>query len=277
MTARASDGVHMLYGEIWATTDPEFDAEVARPREPRTPELMFEHAATLGIDVDTRVLDIGAHDGQYAIELVRRFGCRVVAADPVPLHLDLARTLLAGTEPPVAERVEITEAAIEHLPFDDGAFDLIWSRDMLNHVALRPGLAECRRVLRSGGAMLAFQTFATPLLEPNEARRLYEIHSIHAENMDPDHFVEVAEASGFVIETQDAVTSEWREHMAESGKVDIGNALMTVARMRRFERDLVSRFGRARYEATLADHHWGIYLLLGKLSSQITVLRVPNE
>lgn len=276
MSLSASDGVHKLYGEIWANPDPDFDAEVARPRQPRSPEVMFDHAAALGIGADTRVLDIGARDAACSIELVRRFGCHAVAADPVAVHLDAARRLLSEAGGPVAGRIELSDAAIEQLPFDDGAFDLIWCRDMLNHVALRPGLAECRRVLRPGGAMLVFQTFATPLLEPNEARRLYEIHSIHAENMDPNHFAEVAGASGFVIETQDPITSEWREHAVESGTVDIGECLMTVARMRRAERELVERFGRARYVATIADHHWGIYLLLGKLSSLLTVLRVPG-
>ncbi len=51
---------------------------------------------------------------------------------------------------------------------------------------------------------------------------------------------------------------------------------MTIARMRRVEQDLVATYGRALYEATIADHLWGVYLLLGKLSSSIYVLRKPK-
>lgn len=279
LVSRSSDqlaGVHKLYGEIWASTDAGFDAAIAAPGNPRGPELLFDYAASLGLDADHRVLDIGARDAIHAIELARRHGCRVVAADPVPIHLDLARQRLAEAEPEVRQRVELSDAAIEHLPFADDSFDLVWARDMLNHVALRRGLEETARVLRPGAPMLVFQTFATPLLEPGEARRLYENHSIIPENMDWHYLEEVAEAVGFEIETVDVIGSEWREYRVESGRDDVGQDLMTLARMRRNEAELVERFGRSRYEATIADILWGVYLLLGKLSSSIYVLRAPG-
>ncbi len=279
LVSRSSDhlaGVHKLYGEIWATTDPDFDAVIAAPDTPRSPELMFDYAASLGVDASARVLDIGARDAIHAIELARRYRCHVVAADPVSIHMELARQRLADADPEVRERVELSDAAIEHLPFDDDSFDLVWARDMLNHVALRRGLEETARVLKPGAPMLVFQTFATPLLEPGEARRLYENHSIIPENMDWHYLEEVATAAGFGIETVDIIGSEWREFRVESGRDDVGQDLMTLARMRRNETALVERFGRSRYEATLADIIWGVYLLLGKLSSSIYVLRAPG-
>jgi ubiquinone/menaquinone biosynthesis C-methylase UbiE len=280
LVSRSSDhlaGVHKLYGEIWATTDPDFEAVIAQPGHPRGPELLFDYATRLGLSAGDRVLDIGARDAIHAIELARRYGCRVVAADPVPIHLGLARERLAEAESGVRERVELSDAAIEHLPFAGDSFDLIWARDMLNHVALRRGMEEAARVLKPGAPMLVFQTFATPLLEPGEARRLYENHSIVPENMDWHYLEEVVEAVGFTIETVDIVGSEWREFRVESGRDDVGRDLMALARMRRDETALVERFGRSRYEATIADILWGVYLLLGKLSSSIYVLRAPGS
>ncbi len=279
LVSRSSDhlaGVHKLYGEIWATTDPDFEDAIAAPGTPRGPELLFDYATSLGLSDSDRVLDIGARDAIHAIELARRYGCDVVAADPVPIHLDLARQRLADADPEVRARVELSDAAIEHLPFADDSFDLVWARDMLNHVALRRGLEETARVLKAGAPMLVFQTFATPLLEPGEARRLYENHSIIPENMDWHDFEEIAESVGFRIETVDIVGSEWREYRVQTGRDDVGGDLMTLARMRRNEEALVERFGRSRYEATLADILWGVYLLLGKLSSAIYVLRAPG-
>jgi SAM-dependent methyltransferase len=279
LVSRSSDhlaGVHKLYGEIWATSDPAFEAAIAAPGTPRGPELLFDYVTRLGLGAGDRVLDIGARDAIHAIELARRYGCHVVAADPVPFHLELARQRLAEADPEVRARVELADAAIEHLPFADDSFDLVWARDMLNHVALRRGLDEAARVLRPGAPMLVFQTFATPLLEPGEARRLYEIHSIVPENMDWHYLEEVAAAAGFEIETIDVIGSEWREFRVESGRDDVGQDLMTLARMRRNEAALVERFGRSRYEATIADILWGVYLLLGKLSSSIYVLRAPG-
>ncbi|MDQ4044695.1 MAG: class I SAM-dependent methyltransferase, partial [Chloroflexota bacterium] len=225
--------IHKLYGEIWATNDPDFAAEIARSRSPRSPELLFDYAAQLGLGPDSHVLDIGSRDAVHAIELARRHGCHVVAADPVPFHLGLARQRLEEAQPEVRALVELSDSAMEHMPFEDGAFDLVWARDMLNHVALRRGIAEAFRVLKPGAPMLVFQTFATPLLEQGEARRLYEIHSIIAENMDPEFLEEVATATGFEIETVDVVGSEWREYRVESGMDDIGQELMSLARMRR--------------------------------------------
>jgi SAM-dependent methyltransferase len=268
--------IHKLYGEIWATSDPEFEVEIAKSRHPRSPDLLFEYADQLGLGASSRVLDIGARDAVHAVELARRYGARVVAADPVPFHMTLATRRLENTDEAVRALVELSDAAIEHMPFADAAFDLIWARDMLNHVALRRGLAETFRVLKPGGAMLVFQTFATPMMEAGEGRRLYEIHSIVPENMDPDYLEEVAAATGFTTETIDVVGSEWREYRVESGMDDIGQDLMTLARMRRAEHDLVERFGRSRYEATIADILWGVYLLLGKLSSSIYLFRKPD-
>lgn len=268
--------VHKLYGEIWANPNTEFEAEITKPRRPRTPEALFEYAASLGLTSDSRVLDIGSRDAIHAVELVQRFGCDVVAADPVPIHTELAQVRLAEVDDAVRDRITLSDAAIEHLPFEDASFDLVWARDMLNHVALRRGLDESFRVLKPGEAMLVFQTFATPLLEPGEARRLYENHSIFPENMDPEHFEELTEAVGFTIEQRDELRSEWREYRVETGEEDAGNSLMTIARMRRSEHELVERFGRNLYEATIADLLWGVYLLIGKLSSSIYILRKPT-
>lgn len=274
-SADSLSGVHKLYGEIWAHSDPEFDADIGTSRQPRSPEVLFDYAASLDLDAGSLVLDIGSRDAIHAIEMASRFDWRVIAADPVPVHADLARERLKQADSDIAARIELSDAAIEHLPFDDASFDLIWARDMLNHVALRLGLEESFRVLKPGAAMLVFQTFATPLLEPGEARRLYENHSIFPENMDPEHLEEVAQAVGFALETKDVIGSEWREHGNESGKEDAGKDLLTIARMHRAEHELVAAFGRPRYEATIASCLWNVYLLLGKLSSSIYVFRKP--
>src|SRR5207253_4017052 len=104
-------------------------------------------------------------------------GSRVFGVDLGKANLDRARTSLqavAMQEPGVAARVDYAQARIERLPFHDRVFDLVWCRDMLIHVAsLVEAFRECRRVLVTDGRMLVFQMFATPLLEPREAARLW--------------------------------------------------------------------------------------------------------
>ena len=116
------------------------------------------------------VVDVGARDARHSIRLVREHGLRAIALDPVPLHAELARAAIA--EAGLTDEIEVVEGAIESLPFDDASADWIWCRDVLVHVDARRGLAECARVLRPGGAMVAYVTLATDRLEPRERAEL---------------------------------------------------------------------------------------------------------
>jgi SAM-dependent methyltransferase len=206
----------------------------------------------------------------HAIELVRRIGCRAVAVDPLRLHVEKARRRVA--EANLEDRIEIVEAALESLPFDDESFDHIWCRDMLNHVKLDSGLAECRRVLRRGGSMLVYQTFATSACEPDEAKRLFAASASRAENMSTEFFESSARAAGFHIVRTERLFSEWRERWLEDGEWDVAADLLALSRLHRREDVLVERHGRAAVEAIRGSLVWGIYQILGKTCPTIYVL-----
>jgi hypothetical protein len=155
----------------------------------------------------------------------------------------------------------------------DGAVAHVWCRDVLNHVDLVHGLAECRRVLVPGGGMLVYQTFGTELIEPKEAARLYRSMAIVPTNMDDAYFEATARANGFAIELKDAIDSEWRERRAEEGNQEAIEDLLAVARIRRNRGALVARFGEDAIEAALGGSLWGIYQFLGKLRPTVYLLR----
>src|SRR5262245_22074241 len=98
-----AESIHELYGELWGREDPEFEAELSASLRPRSAEVLFARFGELGVRPDDVVLDIGCRDAKYAVELARRFGCRAVAVDPVALHVELARALVA--EAGLADRV----------------------------------------------------------------------------------------------------------------------------------------------------------------------------
>ena len=97
------------------------------------------------------MLDIGAREGHFCVELARRFGFAVHGIEPVRRHLDnAARALGALTvaEPGVAARIRIDYGVAERLPGPDASADLIWCRDVLEHVQnLEAAFREFRRVL----------------------------------------------------------------------------------------------------------------------------------
>ena len=156
-----------LYNDIWSSTS-ELEERCKESLNPRGSDMLYEHFASFSPTVQSEVIDIGCRDATYAIELAKRFGCRVLGIDPAPIHIERARKNIA--EAGLAERVRAELAGIEGLPAAAGSLDLIWCRDVLNHVDLQRGLAECARVLKPGGHMLVYQTFATEALEAREAR-----------------------------------------------------------------------------------------------------------
>ncbi|MDZ4721349.1 MAG: class I SAM-dependent methyltransferase [Roseiflexaceae bacterium] len=259
-----------LYNDIWGKDYATFEATSNISLNPRSTDMLYDVFATLGVSSGHTVLDIGCRDAKYAIEIVRRFGCQAIAADPVPLHMKLAHERVA--EAGLGNQIRIVQSGIESLPLDDSSIDYVWCRDVLNHVDLAPGLAECARVLRSGGQMLAYQTFATELIEPHEAAQIYTGLAIVADNMSEAFFRATAESVGLTIATRDVIGSEWRERWAEEGRNDLANDLLWIARMRRREAELVARYGQAHYHAQYAGCLWGIYQMLGKLQPTVYVL-----
>ncbi len=262
--------VDELYGEIWPNADAALEAALEERLAPRSLDTLYDAFGSLGVDEHHLVLDAGCRDARHAVELVRRLGCRVLGVDTIELHVKRARALVS--EAGLAGRIDVVRGRIEELPVADAAVDAVWCRDVLNHVDLERGLSECARVLRPRGRMLVYLTVATPELEPQEARRLFEAVALMPESMDAARFARTAEAAGFELLWQDDLDSEAREHMIEQGTWDPTRDLLRIARLRRREADLVQRHGRARYEATRADALWGIYQLLGKLRPTVYAL-----
>ncbi len=223
----------------WAA-DPPHDPRLGESLDPRGREWLFELFASLGPKPGDFLLDVGARDGKHFQRLVEEHDLRGLALDPVPTGPD------------------VVEGAIEELPLEDESVDWIWARDMLVHVDLERGFAECCRVLKPGGQMLAYVTLATELLEPRERAWLADAAALT--NLDAGRLE--AAAAPLALEQKIELGSEWRERMIEDGEWDPTDALLRLARMRRLGID---------NPVDGADLVWGIYQLLGKLCPTVYV------
>jgi demethylmenaquinone methyltransferase/2-methoxy-6-polyprenyl-1,4-benzoquinol methylase len=107
--------------------------------------------ATVAARESERVLDVAAGTGLVAEELVRSYGCRVVALDQSTAMLERAQRKLAA-DPALDARVELLVGEAESLPFDGGAFDHLTFTYLLRYVDDPAAtLGELARVVRPGG------------------------------------------------------------------------------------------------------------------------------
>lgn len=111
----------------------------------------LRHAA---LEPGERCLDVGCGSGvlmRLAAGIVGPSGL-AVGIDPAPRMIEVARQNAAGIS-----QAEFRLAAIEHLPFESGSFDIATASLMLHHLPpdlKRDGLREVYRVLRPGGRLI---------------------------------------------------------------------------------------------------------------------------
>ena len=261
MNSRIS--VEELYGEVWADHSPALTAELEQSLNPRGTNWLFEAFAELGPRPGQLLVDVGARDAAHTIRLVREHGLRAIALDPVKLHVELARRAVAeaGVE------VDVLEAGIEAMPLGDDVADWIWCRDVLVHVDVERGFAECARILRPGGQMFTYVTCSTETLEPREASRLFDALAIVPESTQPDVIESCAADAGLTLVSKTELGGEWRERMLEDGTWSAGDDLLQLSRLRRRGTDL----GSPRVAAYAAARIWGVYQLLGKTCPTVYV------
>ncbi|MEH2214504.1 class I SAM-dependent methyltransferase [Nostoc sp.] len=239
--------------------------------QPRPPEMLYDFVERLNLVSGSTVLDVGCGYGNNTCDLARRFNFQVKGIDIVDDHLEFARN--AALKQGLAEQVSFIKGSLESIPFEDATFDLIWCRDVLEQVQNVPQFArECDRVLKPNGSMVIYTIFATELMEPKEAARLYKTLGVVPESMSASFVEECFKDAGLQILTKEVIGSELMQFYEErEGRAT--RELMRLARMILAKEKFLSQLGQTNYEVTSALYHWAIYQLIGKLSSTIYTLR----
>lgn len=258
-----TDQIEQFYeGDVGAVLDESLD--------PRGPDMLFDLAAELGLTSSSLVLDVGSRDGRHLVALQERFGCAAIGVEPAAANLRRMRR----SYPSAA--LDVARGVAEALPFPDESFDLVWIRDVLVHIESLPrAFAEVRRVAKPGGAALVFHIFATPLLEPLEAERLWAATAVMPTSADPEVFRRAVDGARLEVERWEELRGEWREHLEESGDHKTSRQLLRIARMLRAPERYKAAIGEREYEVEIGDCLYGVYQLLGKLSATVVVLRRP--
>lgn len=151
----------------------------------------LELARTAGLDAAKHVLDVGSGVGGTSRCLAQEFGCRVTGIDLTDEYCRAAAMLSAKTG--LAHLVDYRQGDATKLPFDDQAFDVVWTEHVAMNIPDKARLyKEMHRVLKPGGTLAIYDVLAgasgpvlfpvpwarTPdtsfLVAPNELRKLLE-------------------------------------------------------------------------------------------------------
>jgi SAM-dependent methyltransferase len=253
--------VELFAGRGWPAGGDEL---IQQSLGPRSPEVLLEAPGWLGLGAGQLVLDAGCRDASYAAELVRRYGCRAVGVDLV----------LAGVPERGADeatdaaygQISLVQADIEALPLADGAVDLVWCRDTLSCLPdCAVALAECARVLRTGGGMVLYAVFTGDRMEPGDRALLVEGLENSAASMHQPTVEAAIAAAGFEVVRRERIGSEWSEHRLEQDPAYLTQDLLELARLIRDRGRLEDALGPVWYRRTLAFDLWRLQIVLGRL------------
>lgn len=155
-----------------------------------------------GVDLTGKhVLDIGCGSGAIATLLVRDFGAGKVTGIDVEAPVCAAarrRASAAG----LSDRIEIIEVTPGPMPFADGVFDVVFSKDSIIHIPDKAAMAaEAFRVLNPGGEFAASDWLTN-----------------HDGDMSPEmaHYVKMED-----LEFQMAAPEKYRQAMEAAGFTDV--------------------------------------------------------
>ena len=156
------------------------------------------------------LLDFGAGCGGSSL-ILARLGARVTSVEPVEAFVRVAR--LRARDAGLEDRIRALHVPdTRHLPFPDGAFDVVTANGVLEHIppALRaPCLREMWRVLRPGGYLFIYEspnrlwpvdhhTTGLPLVPYLPARWAFRLARAWSDRVEPTETLEDLVGRGMV-------------------------------------------------------------------------------
>jgi len=122
----------------------------------------------LELGQSSQVLEVGCGSGRYALRVASQTGSRIVGLDMNGYGIQTARLLAVSQGLESLVQFEECDAS-KALPFEDGAFDAVFSNDVMCHLAGRSTvLVELSRVLKPGGRLLFSDALIVGSLVTNE-------------------------------------------------------------------------------------------------------------
>ncbi|HEY3683009.1 MAG TPA: methyltransferase domain-containing protein [Streptosporangiaceae bacterium] len=162
-----SDDADNFYFNVWGGED--IHVGVYEPADLTIAEASRATVTRMADKIDitpaTTVLDIGSGFGGSARYLAKTYGCKVQCLNLSEVENNRNREM--NEQQGLDHLIEVVDGSFEAVPFQDNAFDVVWSQDAMLHSGDRVQvLEEVARVLRPDGAFV----FTDPMAADGTAR-----------------------------------------------------------------------------------------------------------
>lgn len=119
-----------------------------------------------------QIADIGCGTGASTLVLAARLNAHVTAVDFLQEFLDVLdqRAAKAG----LPGKIETLACSMDDLPFEDEAFDVIWSEGAIYNIGFEIGLSAWRRFLKPGGLLVVSEITWLTEARPPELQKYWE-------------------------------------------------------------------------------------------------------
>jgi len=171
-----------FYFSVWGGEDIHIglyasDEEPVFDASRRTVETM---AGKVGMDPETRVLDIGAGYGGSARYLARHYKASVEALNLSEVENERDRQM--NREQGLEDRINVVDGNFEDLPYAEASFDVVWSQDAILHSGDRERVfTEVDRVLKPGGVFILTDPLQREDADKTALKPVYD--RIHLDNL----------------------------------------------------------------------------------------------
>ncbi len=186
-------------------------------REASRATVLHLAAKLTGLNMGSRILDLGSGYGGAARVLARKYGAHVACLNLSRVENERNRMLTA--EQGLADQIRVIEGSYDAVPEPDRSFDIVWSQDAILHAPDRNEvLSEAARVLKPGGELIFTDPMqADSLVDASVLKPIYD--RIHLASLASfDFYRRTLTALGFdEIETED-LTPQLRAHYDHVGK-----------------------------------------------------------
>ncbi len=240
---------------------------------PLSRDTLLVLAAEHGVVKDSLVLDIGCANGGVGRKLLEKTGCRIEGVELLEFLVNMGTG--QNTELGVADRFRIQQGSITDILFADNTFDFVFCNDVIGLVEDLPeAMSECRRVLKPGGTMLVYASFATDRLSEREAHELNSSLGGASQGLDAA-YAERCIQDNFKLFKKTVIGSQFTQFNTEQSQdaSEATKGLLKVARLLTWPDKYIEKYGEKTYKIVLAEAHWSVYILLGKLQPTVFIVQ----